>query len=290
VEAEVRGTLTACGFDEAVTFSLVADSLAAPLSPLASEPIRVDHSSRKRENALRQSLIPSLLAVRRHNEAHGDANAELFEIANVYLPKDDASLPDEPTRLALVGGHDYYGLKGVVEAVIERLHVADRIEFQPVHIAPFASGRAGEILLDEVHLGYLGEIDRARRDELELRGDCSAAELAFDVLVARANLVAQNSPLPSFPMVARDLSLVVARSLPWSDLSAAVTTAAGPTLESVTYLDTFRGGNLADDRQSVHFGMKFRHRERTLTGDEVERAIKAVVDACAARFEATLRS
>ena len=61
-------------------------------------PLRVEHSSRKRENALRQSLIPSLLAVRRHNEAHGNPDAELFEIANVYLPR-----PDQPSPTSRPG-------------------------------------------------------------------------------------------------------------------------------------------------------------------------------------------
>ncbi|MGC8643378.1 MAG: phenylalanine--tRNA ligase subunit beta, partial [Isosphaeraceae bacterium] len=79
VEAEVRGALTGVGMNEAVTFSLVDEALASPVGPgVSPAPLRIDHSSRKREIALRQSLIPSLLAVRRHNEAHGNADAALF--------------------------------------------------------------------------------------------------------------------------------------------------------------------------------------------------------------------
>jgi phenylalanyl-tRNA synthetase beta chain len=90
--------------------------------------------------------------------------------------------------------------------------------------------------------------------------------------------------------VVRDLSLEVDRALSWADLSAAVTRAAGPTLAAIEYLDTFLGGNLPDDRQSIHLSMTFRHPERTLTGEEVDRAVKSAVDACAARFQARLRS
>ena len=49
------------------------------------------------------------------------------------------------------------------------------------------------------------------------------------------------------------------------------------------------GGNLPDDQQSVHFGMTFRHPDRTLTGEEVERAVRAVVEACGQRFKARIR-
>jgi phenylalanyl-tRNA synthetase beta chain len=139
-------------------------------------------------------------------------------------------------------------------------------------------------------LGYLGEVETSQLEALELRGATSAAELEFDVLMNQAELVASYRPLPPFPAVVRDLSLEVARSLSWADLSWAVAQAGRPMLETVLYLDTFQGGNLPPDRESVHFSLTFRHPERTLTGDEVDRAVKAVVDACVSQFHARLRS
>ncbi len=108
--------MTGAGLDEAVTFSLVDDRLAARSTGASPAPLRIDHSSRKRGIALRQSLIPSLLVAPTHNEAHGNPDAELFEIANVYSPRNGATRPEEPTRLALVSGRDFRGLKGVIEA------------------------------------------------------------------------------------------------------------------------------------------------------------------------------
>ena len=291
VETEIRQALTACGFDEAVTLSLVSEELSPPIqeSPALS-PIRVDHSSRKKENALRQSLVPSLLAARRHNEAHGNPDTELFEIAGVYLPIAGKPLPEEPTRLALVSGRDFFGLKGVVEALLGRLHADQELTIRPATLSPFTPGRSAELLLKGKHFGYIGEVDRKQLDTWELRGATSAAELEFNLLQDLADLVPAHRSLPSFPAVTRDLSLVLSLSTPWGDLAGAVKDAAGPTLESVTYLDSFSGGNLPAGMQSLHFGMRFRHSERTLTGDEVEQAVRSVVDTCAGRFQATLRS
>jgi phenylalanyl-tRNA synthetase beta chain len=290
VEAAVRQALTGAGFDEAVTVSLVEDRLAVAVhSGNANAPLRVDHSSRRRESALRQSLIPSLLAARLHNETHGQPDADLFEIANVYLARPGQTLPVEPTHLALLSGGEFREMKGVVEALLAVLHAKGDLTARPAKIGLFSEGSCAELAIDGIHLGYLGEIGQPTLAEFELRKRCVAAEIDFDVLLDRADLVAQQRPLPPFPAVARDLSLEVARALPWDELYRAVVGAAGPTLESVSYLDTFRGGNLPDGMQSVHFGMVFRHPDRTLTGEEVERALQSVVAACERKFSANLR-
>jgi phenylalanyl-tRNA synthetase beta chain len=192
--------------------------------------------------------------------------------------------------LALVSGRDFLELKGVLETLLDRLHAERRLEVSHARISQFTSGRAAELKLGGVHLGFLGEIDRSMLDALELREATSAAELEFAVLRDSSVLVPQHHALPPYPSVTRDLSLVVARTLPWAELAASVKRAAGPTLEAVEFLDAFQGGNIPENQHSIHFGLRFRHADRTLTGEEVERSVKAIVDACASRFEATLRA
>ncbi len=291
VEDVARSLLSGLGFDEAITLSFVPDELVGTMDPDATAPpIRVEHSVRKRANALRQSLVPGLMAVRRHNESHGNADVDLFEIANVYLPRPGQPLPDEPTRLTLLSGRDFLGLKGIVEAVLARFHVEKLLEVRPSACPWFTPGRSAELFLGGTPLGRIGEVDRSKLDSLELRGTCSAAELTLGVLVEKADLVPRHHALPPLPAVARDLSLVVPRALSWAELSGVVGRAGGSNLEAIVYLDAFRGGNIPEDRQSLHFGLRFRHPERTLTGEEVERSVHEIVEACASRFEATLRT
>jgi phenylalanyl-tRNA synthetase beta chain len=291
VESVIRDALTAQGLDEAVTFSLVEDALAAPITADGADapPLRVSHSSRKVENALRRGLVPSLLSVRRHNEAHGVADARVFEIADVYLPGRDG-LPDEPARLAIVAGSDFRGVKGTVETLLRRLLIAEPLAARPAELPLFAAGRAAELWLGDRRLGWMGEVDADVARKFELRNACAAAELELGVLLEEARTVAQYRPLPSYPAVVRDLSLVLDRAVSWAELEAVVREHAGTSFREAHYLDTFRGGNFGDDRQSVHFGMTFRRDDRTLTGDEVDGAVKAVVEACSRKFGATLRA
>jgi len=299
VERKLRETLTGLGFDEAISFSLVPDTLVAPLDPEpVGPPIRAEHPDFSNTSALRPSLTPSLLAARAFNEARGVEDARLFELADVYLTRPEANGADpndgdgrfeESSRLGIVSGLDYFGLKGVIEALVEALHIPGELEARAAAPAPFAEGRAAELRLQGRHFGYLGEIDPARATGDCPRASTSAAELAFEPLLELAELVPRYRPVPTYPSVQRDLSLVVETSLPWSELAGAARSAAGPTLESLTFLDTFAGAGIPEGRHSLHFGLTFRHPERTLTGDEVDRQVQAIVEACKNRFEAALR-
>ncbi len=289
IEAQVRETLAALGFDEAVTYSLVEERLAAPLGAPDGPALRIEHQSRKRESYLRRAIAPSLLVARAHNEARGRGEAELFELAQVYLPRGDA-LPDQPPRVSLVSGRGFREMKGVVETLAARLHCAERVTARPAELELLERGRSAELWLGADLLGHVGEISSRSRAEFDLKGPCSTAELALEVLEAHARPVPLLRPPGLQPAVARDLSLVLERDRPWSELEQTVVEAAGAILEAVEYLDTFRGAGMSEAEESVHFGMIFRHLERTLTGEEVERAVEAVVAACHRRLGARLRA
>ncbi len=291
LEAEIRSALTGMGLDEAYTFSLVAEPLDAPISVEPAQPsLRVDHSSRKKENALRQAIVPSLLAARAYNEAHGVSDAALFEISTAYVPTQAQALPEESVRLALVSGLDFGGLKGVVESLVSRLHIKEPLSSQRVSLEILTEGRAAELRLGDSLFGYLGEVSETWRQKLGLKGSCSAAELRLQPLLEQSVLVPQYFVLPPFPPVHRDLSLVVDRSLEWAKIEQVARNSAGELLEQISYLDTFVGGNLPQDKQSVHFGMRFRHPERTLNSEEVEAAVAQIISACERTLAATLRA
>ena len=85
---KIRGVLTAAGFDEALTLSVVDEQSSAALSPWTdAEPLRSLMPVIRGANCLRRSLVPSLLAARRTNEALANPEIELFEIAKIYLPR-----------------------------------------------------------------------------------------------------------------------------------------------------------------------------------------------------------
>ncbi len=290
VTDRAQEVLLAAGFSEAITLSFVGEELHGLFRPwTAAPPLRVEHSSRQRENLLRQSLVPSLLAVRRQNERHGCFNARLFEQARVYLAADPGAPGSERLLLSFVSGLDFARMKGLAEAVADAVNHAARVTARPAALPGFAPGRGCELLLDGAPWGWLGEIDAEIARRLDLQESATVAEIDMEMLESRSVAAPSFQPLPQFPAVERDLNFILDETVVWHSLAETVHAAAGPLLESVTFDSQYRGPQIAPHKKSYLLRLQYRASDRTLTAEEVESAQQAVITACRTHLAATLR-
>lgn len=295
VRDRVRYALAAHGLDEALTLSFISPDEAALFDPLPGRPaLAVEHSSRRHENQLRKSLVPSLLRVRRDNERKGVFDADVFEVAKVFLeaapgrPEPEV----EPIRVGLVSGRPFLEVKGVVESIVSELNPAAELSARPSDLAAFSPGQGAELLLDGQPLGWIGRLNRAVQESrlLELRDEVTVAELDFARLMSTAHLIPAYRPVPVYPAVERDLNFVLDEEVPWSEVERAAASAAGANLERAEFLSQYRGQQLGPEKKSYVIRLLFRSPERTLMSDEVDAAVKNVVTACERELKATLRA
>jgi phenylalanyl-tRNA synthetase beta chain len=287
--SRIRDVLIASGFCEAVTFSFTDAEAASRVRPWTSaEPILLQHSSRKQENRLRQSLLPSLLESVRLNESRGREGVRLFETATLFWPEDGAGLPKEPRALGLVAAADVRVLRGVVEAILERLKIA--FVFQPTDVVGFAAGQAAEYRLAGERVAVLGVVDPAVRDRLDLRAAVAAAEILLGPLVERAQLEATVQPIPKLPPVVRDLAVVVDEGVRWAQIEQCVRSSCGPFMAELEFIDLYRGKQVDAGKKSIAFRMTFRASDRTLTKDEVDQFVQNVVEELSKSVQGELRA
>jgi phenylalanyl-tRNA synthetase beta chain len=299
------------GFCEAVTRSVVAESLAAwddgwsAAPPLTIAPPLVRGADR-----LRRSLLPSLLEARADNVAVGTPDADLFEIARGYLPRTAPADPaaaalagpaaspvEEPVFVSFVCGGDFFRGKGLAEAVLAGLGLtAAELGCREIELPLLARGRAAELVLAgpdgaACRVGIVGEIAPAALEQFAVPGPVAAAELRLDLLAAA---VARERPIArpaEFPAVERDINLVVAESVPWADLERAIRGAAGELLAGCRVVEIWRDAErLGADRKSVVVALKLQSAAGTLTGEEAGRVVAAVVEACGRDCAASLRT
>ncbi len=166
---------------------------------------------------------------------------------------------------------------------------------RPIAVIPdqcngFAKGACGRIDWGGKLVGYLGQIDRPIIEKLSLRENVAAVELELEELLAGAQLVPQQHPLPRFPAVRRDLSLVVAESVRFEQIEKLMRSLNLADLEDLEYVTTYRGKPLDKDTKSVTITLVFRSASTTLTSEGVEESVKKAVEAAKKELGATLRA
>ncbi len=286
----IRSALVASGYYEAVTFSFVSDALAEDFAPPHADALaRADERVRTADARLRPSLLPGLLEAVGRNENAGTPGAKLFEIGGTFW-HDRTGHVEERRRLALVGDADLRSLRGAVEHLLGSLDEGRAVHVVPEHHKGFEKGAGGRIQWGGQDIGVLGMIDRSIAEKLSLRHAVAAAEIELPELLGGARHIPQLRPLPRFPAVRRDLSLVVAEKVRYQEIETLIAGLNLADLEGVDYVDTYRGKPLAKGTKSITLSLVFRSSEGTLTGEQVEAAVARVMEAAKARLGATLRT
>ena len=291
VNDELLRTLSGLGFHETVSTSLANAERARMISPWAEgAAIAFNNTVRHEEGFLRVSIMPDLVRLKSINQAHGNARAELFELAKVYLPQGGRKQPKEQMCLAILEEDGLADLKGVIEVVLENLGLAGRCAFETWQHELFQEGQAARIVLDGDCLGVGGQLASSLVGKLDFRTRPALAELNVDLLVEKARLDVTFETLPGFPGVLRDLAVVVADNVAWAEIEACVREAGGPHLVEVGFFDLYRGKQVPEGGKSLAFSLTFRAPDRTLTNDEVDGHVADIVKALESRLSATLRA
>lgn len=288
---QVRDSMVALGFDEAMTISTVDREWIDSFRPWCkAEPLATSVPVLRRANCLRQSLLPSLLSARRINETLFNQTIELFEIASVYLPQ-KSGLPDQRRMLGLTSGGGFLELKGVVETMIATIAPGSQLSAKPYESSFFAPGQGSELQLDGKLFGYLGIASQKAREQIELRGETSVAELDLGVLIGSAVLVRRADELSPYPPVSRDLNVVVDEKVVWADVEQIVRTFAGTLLECLSFQEEYRSADkLGPGKKSLLFSIQLRSATGTLTNEEADQVRDGVVAELTKELGGQLRS
>ena len=285
-----------------LTYSFISpkyfDKIALPADSSLRKTVVISNPLGEDTSVMRTTTLPSMLETLSLNYKNRNAAVALYEIGKEYLPTAPDKLPEEPDRLT-IGMYgddaDFFTLKGMVETILETAGLHDCTYKACSTDAPFDEicalhpGRSAVIYAGETPIGYLGEVHPTVQKNYEIGTRTYVAKLLIDEMQPLAQTEITYQPLPKFPAITRDLSLVCADEVPVGDLQAAMKNAVGSILDQITLFDVYKGEQIAAGMKSVSFSIRMRSHEGTLTDEQADAAMKRVLKALK-EHGATLRA
>ncbi len=293
---DINDALTSQGLYEIYTYTFVSPSSldkinVAPDSPLRKM-VKITNPLGEDTSVMRTTTIASMLDILARNYNYRNAEARLFEVGKVFIPRNEGELPREPLKISLGiygGGTDFYDIKGVCENMFGRLHV-EGVSYEAVtDDQTFHPGRCALIKAGGKKLGVIGEIHPSVSKRFGIDTPVYVGELDFENIFLNIKSDVKFKELPKFPAVTRDIAMLVDKSVPVAQIEAVIRKSSGKTLESIELFDVYEGEQIPEGKKSVAYSAVYRAADRSLTGEEVQKSFDKAVKNLEARLGAQLR-
>ncbi|MCK5811468.1 MAG: phenylalanine--tRNA ligase subunit beta [Clostridiales bacterium] len=291
----IRESMLAMGLMEIYTYSFtsrkVFDKLLLKDDSKLRETVVITNPLGEDFSIMRTTTIPEMLQVISHNYNRRIAKASFFETSNTYHPIKNEKLPLEKNILTmgLYGDYNFYSIKGIIEKLADTLGITDVRFVADSNNPSYHPGRCAQIKVNEDVIGTIGEIHPDVADNFEVPKRSYIGELDIEKLYKLTSVLKSYKGLPKYPEVDRDLAMVVDESVLAYDIEQVIKSNGGDLLQNVTLFDVYRGEQVGENKKSMAYALSFRANDRTLTDEEVNKAVKEILSKLDSEIGAILR-
>jgi phenylalanyl-tRNA synthetase beta chain len=285
--ARVRRALLGQGLDEVINWSF-ADPEREAAAASGRTAVAIANPISNRASVLRTTLLPGLLENAAWNLNRGLEGVHVFEMGNVFRWEEGKHREDLHLGLLSTGllpgtglpgaaaETDFYVLKGALEALTEALRF-EPVDFKERGHPYFEPGLALALLYRGEEVGRLGALRPELAAVSAIDRKVYAAEVDLSALFAKAPRPFQVAPVPKLPGVVRDLSFLLDRAVAYGEVVRVLGKLKQPLLEGFELVDRFAGPSIPAGKVSLTIRFRFRHPQRTLVAEEVDRAEREIV-------------
>ena len=299
LEQTLGSVCRSCGYDEIITYSFISptyyDKILWPADYDARKSFKILNPLGEDTSIMRTTVLPSMLEILTRNYNYRNKTAKLYEVGRIYLPGGEDGLADERKVLSM-GAYgedmDFYTLKGAIEAILKEIRAQD-VHFEGPTGAPsdasYHPGRCATVWSGSSCIGIFGQIHPLVARNYGVDGEFYCAELNFDALMNARGADPEYTPLPKFPAVTRDIAVVCDEAVTVGALETAIRKGARGLLKEVSLFDIYRGKGIDAGKKSVAFNLILRADDRSLTAEEADADVKAILEVLEQDCGAVLR-
>ena len=288
VEEVARNIAEFCGFSQAMTYSFespkVFDKLMIPEDSGLRRVITILNPLGEDYSIMRTTPLNGMLTSLSTNYNRRNKNVRLYEIGNIYLPKQVpvTELPDERTQftLGMYGEGDFFHMKGVVEEFFDKVGMHDKIHYNPDAKKPFFHpGRQAEIVYQNQTVGYLGEIHPTVAETYGIGERTYIAVIDMPHICEKATFDRKYTGIAKYPSVTRDISMVMKKDILVGQIEDIIEKEGGKLVEEYHLFDIYEGAQILAGYKSVAYSITFRAADHTLEDKEVNAVMDNILNA-----------
>ncbi len=295
-EVDIESAMCGMGLNQIQTFSFISpkyyDKIRLPADSTMRQSVVISNPLGEDTSVMRTTSLPSMLEILTRNYNFNNENVRLYEVATVYIPTGENTLPNENKTLSvgMYGDCDFFTVKGVCENVLKMASIQN-VTYRSLDSNPsYHPGRCAQIYAGEKLLGVFGQVHPLVAQNYGIDTAVYAAELDFDAIFDLMIPEKSYTPLPKFPATTRDFSFVCEEALEVGTIEAEIRRAGGKLVEAVTLFDIYRGPQVGDNKKSVSIRVTLRALDRTLTVEEAEKVSTKILDALDKQLGINLRA
>lgn len=294
----IRRTLADLGLDEVVTYSLVSKREATLFDEEPKPVIKVARPMSEDKSRLRHALLPSMLDVLRYNRARDIDDVLVYELGSAYFETGE----EEHLSGVMAGTHqptgwkqqasplDFYDVKGVVTALLERLAIPNVAIRKPkTPLKRMHPGISAVIESGGDYLGYLGKLHPEFTQEMDLDEDVYVFDLKLGAMLAHRSTLREVEPISKTPAVSRDLAIIIDDAVTYGDVRDAIRAMEDLPLDRMDVFDVYTGAHVGASKKSIALRFWFKRRDKTFSSDEIDGFMNRLVDHLKATFDADIR-
>ena len=280
----IKHKLASLGLNETCSYSLISETDVYKWTTDKFEAIKLNDPMSEERNALRYSLLSSLVDIYKYNKAHNCSNISIFEVGNGFYKENEEYKENLKLGILMTGDYyldipnqkvDFWTIKGIIEEFLDYLGYPKRYSFKvddkiPEQLHP---NQSASIVVQGKNIGIIGKVHPSI-----LKEDVYVAEINLKELLDNKATRMSYKEIPKFPGINKDVAFTVSKDIPSTDIISVIKTAGGKLLSKISIFDIYEGDKVGENEKSVAFNLEFIDPNKTLTDEEVMLVFNKIIE------------
>jgi len=295
VSRQIRNKMVDLGLSETLSYVLVPEADAKMFTNDDTEVVKLLDPLSEDKNTLRHSLSVALYKIYEYNKARNNKDVSIFEIGKAFQKTGEEYTETKKLACLMTGEYilglekksvDFYVIKGVAEEILDYLGYNGRYSFiaKNDYSNDLHPWQTAVISVNNDIVGIIGKVHPTLAEE-----DVYIMEIDLDKLLSKKVGRMKYKEISKFPEIKKDIAIVIDDKVTAKEIAENIKKAGGSILDRSEVFDVYKGIGIPLGKKSVAYSLTFLANDRTLTDEEVNKAVDKIVERLKKELKAELR-